>query len=227
MPRTRIKICGITRPEDAAAAAWLGADAIGMVFYPPASRNISLERARKILSVLPPFVTPVGIFVDEDPQEILDLTAQLNLRHIQLNGNESPDLVAELRGLRIIKATRVVRGEFEKTLREWRDAVQSLELTNLAGIVLETGGTKASGGTGVPNDWTTVREAKRAGAFEGLPAVIAAGGLTADTVGPIVRDIRPFAVDVSSGVESSLGVKSEEKIAAFIRAVQAVDREEA
>src|SRR5207247_2122618 len=83
MSRTRIKICGITHPEDAAAAARHGADAIGMVFYPAAPRNISAERARAILRVLPPFVTPVGLFVNEEPQAILDLTAALNLRHVQ------------------------------------------------------------------------------------------------------------------------------------------------
>src|SRR5438132_9637994 len=103
MSRTRIKICGITRPEDAAAVARFGADAIGMVFYPAAPRNISAERARAILRVFPPFVTPVGLFVNEEPQTILDLTAELNLRHVQLHGEETPETITELAGLRVIK----------------------------------------------------------------------------------------------------------------------------
>src|SRR5438045_1058288 len=91
MGRTRIKICGVMRVEDALAAARFGADAIGMVFYKSAKRNISTERAREIMAALPPFVTPVGLFVDDPPQEILDRAAELNLRHIQLQGDESPD----------------------------------------------------------------------------------------------------------------------------------------
>src|SRR2546423_13316644 len=103
MSRTRIKICGITRPEDAAAAAQHGADAIGMVFYPAAPRNISAERARAILRVLPPFVTPVGLFVNEEPQTILDLTAELNLRHVQLHGEEWPVTIIELAGVPVLQ----------------------------------------------------------------------------------------------------------------------------
>src|SRR5438876_212750 len=109
MPRTRVKICGVMRPEDAAAAARLGADAIGMVFYPRAKRCINVKLARAILGALPPFVTPVGLFVDELPQKILDTAAELNLRHVQLHGAEGPDEIAELPGLRVIKAIRVQR----------------------------------------------------------------------------------------------------------------------
>src|SRR3954470_23878577 len=138
MKRTRIKICGVTRPEDAVIAARAGADAIGMIFYPPAPRNISPERPRAILGALPPFVTPVGLFVDETPEAILDLAAQLNLRHVQLNGDASAHVVEERRGLRVIKAVRVVRGDFSLTLRRCREAMAAHELTNLAGIVLET-----------------------------------------------------------------------------------------
>src|SRR5438067_1641236 len=120
MPRTRVKICGVMSPEDALTAARLGADAIGMVIYPQAKRCISPERARQILRVLPPFITPVGLFVDEPPQNILDTAAALNLRHVQLHGDESPDEVAELAGLTVIKAIRVARETISAELSKWR-----------------------------------------------------------------------------------------------------------
>jgi phosphoribosylanthranilate isomerase len=112
---------------------------------------------------------------------------------------------------------------FGQTLARWRDAITALGLTNLKGLVLETAGTGQAGGTGVANDWQTVREHQANGGFAGLPSVIAAGGLRPETVGAVVRDVRPFAVDVSSGVEESLGRKSPEKIAAFIAAVRQAD----
>jgi phosphoribosylanthranilate isomerase len=123
----------------------------------------------------------------------------------------------------VIKAVRVERGRFVQTLDTWREAIRSVPLTNLAGFVLETPNTAAPGGTGVPNDWETVVEAQRAGASEGLPALIAAGGLAPESVGAVVRAIRPYAVDVSSGVEETRGRKSEEKVRAFVQAVREVD----
>lgn len=224
MHRTRVKICGITRPEDAAAAAAAGADAIGMVFYAPAPRNISIERAKKILAVLPPFVSAVGLFVDAPSDEIRRVAEQLHLRHIQLHGHEPPVRVAELRGLCVIKAMRV-DARFGETLAAWRRASAELNLTNLSGIVLETGNTPEAGGTGATNDWAAVQRQRNAGGFEGLPPLIAAGGLTPATVGDVVRTLRPWAVDVSSGVESSKGSKSSEKIQQFIRAVHEADAE--
>src|SRR4051795_10716213 len=102
MHRTRIKICGVTRVEDALAAARAGADAIGVVFHPPAPRFVPVERVKEILAVLPPFIMPVGVFVDADPREILDFAAQLRLRAVQLNGHEPPEEIAALRGLSVI-----------------------------------------------------------------------------------------------------------------------------
>src|SRR5205814_1953698 len=106
VPRTRVKVCGVTRVEDALAAARAGADAVGLVFYEKAKRCITHVRAREILRELPPFVTPVALFCDDPPQRILDVAAELNLRHVQLQGEESADEVAELSGLRVIKAIR-------------------------------------------------------------------------------------------------------------------------
>ena len=218
MSRVRVKICGITRPEDAAMAAAAGADAIGMIFYPSAPRNISIDAAREILKVLPPFIMPVGVFVDCPAAEILDTTAQLFLRTVQLNGQETADDVADLEGLAVIKSVRVSREGLRGELTLWKAPPP-----NLIGLVMEPAGTGHAGGSGVANDWSTVAAAIEAGAFKNLPPIIAAGGLKPDSVAAVIRQIHPYAVDVSSGVEESLGVKSHEKIERFIREVRAAE----
>lgn len=209
--------------EDALAAARAGADAIGMVFHPPAPRNIGKQRASEILAALPPFVTPVGLFVDLESGGIREIARELGLRHLQLHGHETPEYVAELREFFIIKAVRVNPADFGPTLETWRKAVVTLRLTHLQGLVLETAG--ASGGSGAANDWETIRRHRQRGDFVGLPHLVAAGGLTPETVGQVVRDLRPWAVDVSSGVESSPGHKSPQKIEAFVRAVRLAEQE--
>jgi phosphoribosylanthranilate isomerase len=221
--RTRIKICGVCRPEDAVLAARAGADAIGIVFHEPSRRNVSLPRAREILAALPPFVSPVGLFVDAEFDTVVDTADELGLRYVQLHGAEEPEYVDGLKPLTVIKAVRVSREDMIDELDAWREMNDCLHLTNLAGFVLETAGTAAPGGTGVANDWEAVRDAQRAGAFNRLPPIIAAGGLRHETVGDVVRTVRPFAVDVSSGVEEALGVKSEAKVRAFVDAVRAAD----
>lgn len=217
--RTRIKICGITRPADAALAAQAGADTIGMVFYPPARRNVSLPTARQIVAAIPPFVTPVALFVDASIQHIREIAAELNLSHIQLHGSETPEFVAQLDGFCVIKAIRTDRAQLATELDRWRQA----QLPQLRGITLETANTQQAGGTGVANDWTFIESAHRDGLFDGLPCLILAGGLTPQTVGDVVRRIRPYAVDVSSGVEDLPGQKSKTRIEAFIRAVREAD----
>src|SRR5262249_51409147 len=127
---------------------------------------------------------------------------------------------AELTGLRVIKAIRVDREKIAAELAKWRRR----KLDQFAGIVLETANTGLHGGSGVANDWGLVKELQSSDQFEGLPPIIAAGGLAAENVGAVVRAIRPFSVDVSSGVESEFGKKSEEKIAAFINAVTTSER---
>lgn len=220
MHRTRIKICGIGHVEDALAAARAGADAIGLVFHPPAPRNVNPQRAAEILATLPPFVTPVGLFVDLPVKHVWDAARSLNLRHIQLHGDETPEQVADLREYTVIKALRVDPDTFGQELEKWRDAIVRLNLTHLQGFVLETAG--AAGGSGKPNNWDVVALHRKRGDFVGLPHIIAAGGLTPDSVADVVRAIRPWAVDVSSGVESTPGKKSAEKMNAFVQAVQGV-----
>jgi phosphoribosylanthranilate isomerase len=203
-----------------------GADAIGMVFYPSAKRCISVEHAKEILAVLPPFVTPVGLFVDSSADDIRDIARELHLRHLQLHGNESPAKVAELREFSIIKAIRV-DSNFGNELSTWSKAIPTLRLPHLRGLVLETGGTKQAGGTGIENDWDLIRKHQDDGNFSGLPPLIAAGGLNPQNVTKVVEMLRPWAVDVSSGVEELFGVKSKSKIAAFTEAVHLADTKRA
>jgi phosphoribosylanthranilate isomerase len=216
MHRTRIKICGVMRPDDASLAAAAGADAVGMIFHPPAKRNITIERAIQIVAALPPFVTPVGVFADATPAQIIDIAGAVTLRTVQLNGNETPDDVAALSRLRVIKAIRVSREGLKNELAPWRAAAPR----NLIGLVMEPAGTGVAGGSGVANDWTTIATEIAAGTFDLLPPIIAAGGLTPETVADVVKMIHPWAVDVSSGVEAALGEKSPEKISAFVTAVR-------
>lgn len=212
------------RPEDAAAAARAGADAIGLVFYATAGRRVSVDRAREIVAALPPFVTPVGLFVDSAAGEVADVAKHLGLRHVQLHGREAPQDVEALRDFTVLKAIRVARDQLAQTLQTWRTAIRELSLTNLAALLLETAGTAQAGGTGVENDWETIAAAREAGAFDGLPPLVAAGGLTPANVADVVRRLRPWAVDVSSGVEESRGVKSVGKMKAFVHAVQDADQ---
>ncbi len=218
MRRTRIKFCGVTRPADAVAAAEAGADAIGLIFYPRSDRAVSIDPAREIVAALPPFVTPVGLFVNAPASEVIDVAGRLGLRTVQLHGDESPEVVASLPGLRVIKAVRADRAGLSSALARWRGVP-------LAGLLLETAHGTEPGGTGIANDWTALRAARESGLFEGLPPLIAAGGLTVESVGEVVRQLRPFAVDVSTGIERVRGFKSPGKMDAFADAVREADRE--
>jgi phosphoribosylanthranilate isomerase len=216
--RTRIKFCGITRPEDAAAAAAAGADAIGLIFYGRSARAVSVDRAREILTALPPFVTPVGLFVNATPGEVSDIARALGLHAVQLHGDESPQAVSALPGLSVIKAVKADRANLAAAVDRWRGV-------RLSGLLLETADGPEPGGTGIANDWAGLLAAQGAGLFKGLPPLIAAGGLTPKSVGAVVRQLRPFAVDVSSGIEQSKGVKSFDRMTAFAAAVRAADAE--
>ncbi len=220
MPRTRVKICGICRPEDAAVAGRLGADAIGIVRAEEAARYVTIENARRIAAVLPAFATPVLLYVDASPDQILsDLAALGRPAMVQLNGGESAMFIRDLEGALVLKSLRA-----DEDLQDNLTGLAGLMLPNLAGVVLESPG--QIGGSGLGNDWELIRSLKDAGAFNGAPPLIAAGGLSPANVGQVVRSIRPFAVDVSSGVDESKDnkrEKSESKIAAFIAAVREAD----
>ncbi len=207
---------------DARMAAEAGADAIGMIFHPPARRCIDINIARRIVAALPPFVTPVGVFVDADEHTVMETSEAAGFMVAQLNGMETPQQVRQLRreGLRILKSIRV-DGDFEKNVQLWRHF--SADADALCGIVLETAVLGAAGGSGIANDWPRIRKLQADGALAGLPPIVAAGGLSPGTVTEVIATIRPWAVDVSSGVESAVGRKSREKVVRFIEAARTAD----
>ena len=198
-------------------AAACGADAVGLILHPASPRNVSIETASRIVSALPPFVTPVGLFVNSTAEQILEVSGRLGLRCIQLHGDESPELVAALGNLFVLKAIRAVKGTLSRSLQLFRGS------PNLRGIVLETGGTPVPGGTGITNDWALIRASIAAGDFAGMPPIIAAGGLNPGNVEGVIGSIHPWAVDVSSGVETKRGEKSEALVREFIGAVRRAD----
>lgn len=204
MTVVRSKICGITRIEDALAVVEAGADAIGLVFYGKSPRAVSVEQAAAILHALPPFVTTVGLFVDMPRDELLQLLQRLPLDLLQFHGDESP-ADCEGYGRPYIKALRVRSGE---------DVTAAMApYTGARGILLDTFVEGVPGGTGASFDWSLVPE-------DAAKPIILAGGLDAGNVATAIRQVRPYAVDVSGGVEASKGIKDADKIRAFVRAVR-------
>jgi len=208
----RIKICGITRPQDGVAAAEAGVDAIGLVFA-SSPRRVTQAKAREIIREVPPFVSVVGVFVDTPAATILRLSNLLNLDYVQLHGEEDVRMIRALRSLRIIKALRVRDRTFVDQIRRYADI-------GVCAILLDAFSPKARGGSGERFDWSLVADARRAGALKNAPPIILAGGLSATNVREAIGRVRPWAVDVSSGAESSPGVKSVRKIERFIAAVR-------
>jgi phosphoribosylanthranilate isomerase len=205
--RTRVKICGITRAEDARAAADLGADAIGLVFYAASPRSVGAEQARAIAAAVPPFVTIVGLFVNPAQEQVEAALRACSLGLLQFHGDEAPDFCSRF-GLPYVKAARV---------RADADLVQSMSPYQAArGWLLDAYHEQLYGGTGEAFDWKLIpRDLAR--------PVILSGGLTPENVGAAVRLVRPWAVDVSSGVETAKGIKDAAKIAAFISGVKNAD----
>jgi len=213
MPRTRIKICGITRRQDALAAAHAGADAIGVVLHANSKRRITLDQAHEILGGLPPFVSAIGLFVDAPPELIREAAAKLPLTAVQLHGRESAQMVAALTPLNVIKVIHVNANTLGDELRQWKES----RLPNLSGLLLDTA---AGGGSGIANDFDAIESRLSQINRADCPPIILAGGLTPLTVGQIIRRLRPWAVDVSSGVETRPGEKSAALIHEFVAAVR-------
>lgn len=204
MSNVRSKICGITRIEDALAAAEAGADAIGFVFYAKSPRAVDVRQARAIIAELPPFVTTVGLFVNASRCELNEILEVVPLDLLQFHGDEAP---ADCEGYHRpwIKALRVRPGDdLEAACQHYAGA---------RGILLDTYVAGVPGGTGEAFDWSLVpaRLSK---------PIILAGGLSADNVGQAIAQVRPYAVDVSGGVEQAKGIKDAAKIEAFMRAVK-------
>jgi phosphoribosylanthranilate isomerase len=213
--RVRVKICGITRPEWALAAAEAGADAIGLVFA-ESPRRVSQFEAARIVAALPPWVTPVGVFVDEPPVRVQSIAASVGLTTVQLHGDETPDAPAKLAPLKVVKAFRIGSQDDVDTALEWNiRAEQSGRYPDMlmADARVPNG---PQGGTGQKVDWSLALEM----AMYRSGGIILAGGLTPENVGEAVTAVRPWGVDVSSGVEIEPGVKDPEKIRAFVEAVR-------
>ena len=204
MTAVRVKICGITRVEDALAAAAAGADAIGLVFYAKSPRAVDIEQARVILAALPPFVTTVGLFVDAERSELERILASVPLDLLQFHGDESVQQ-CEAFGRPYIKALRVKAGD--------DIAAQVARYPSAQGILLDAYVEGVPGGTGEAFDWSLIPQALS-------KPLILAGGLRPDNVAEAVSRVRPYAVDVSGGVEANKGVKDVEKVGAFIRAAR-------
>jgi len=197
---TKVKICGITSLEDALTAVEAGADALGFVFYAASARHIYPEQAVEIIRNIPPFVQTVGLFVNEE-HAIVNATAdQCGLDIIQLHGEESPRYCSSIRR-RVIKALRVKDISVLDALQQYR----------VSGYLLDTWSPLAHGGTGQTFNWAIAAEAVQKG-----HRIILAGGLTPDNVAESIREVQPFGVDVSSGVESAPGSKDAAKIRRFV-----------
>ncbi len=210
---TRTKICGITRVEDGLAAAHAGADAIGMVFYARSPRNVALPRAAEIAAALPPFVTRVALFVNPGVDEVESVLRQVHPDVLQFHGEESPEFCRYF-GVPYLKAARVKAGV---------DLLQfAVRYADAQGLLLDAWSEAAHGGTGARFDWTLIPL--------DLPRpVVLAGGLSAANVGEAIRAVKPWAVDVSSGVEAEeegkllKGIKDAARIAAFMKEVRNAD----
>jgi len=200
--RTRVKICGITRVEDALTAVRLGVDALGLVFYPPSPRALTAEQAQIIMAALPPFVTTVGLFVNAEEATIRALLRQVPLDLLQFHGDESAADCSRY-GRPYIKALRMQDGrDIEAQARQYPTA---------AGILLDSYQPGLPGGTGETFDWTRIPALEQ--------ALILAGGLNPANVRTAIQTVCPYAVDVSGGVEAEKGIKDGQKIAAFINEV--------
>ncbi|MGZ8226704.1 MAG: phosphoribosylanthranilate isomerase [Methylococcaceae bacterium] len=206
--RTRVKICGFTRVEDAVYAARSGVDAIGLVFYPPSPRHVEIEQAVKIVNALPAFTSVVALFVDEQEARIHEVIEQVAIDCLQFHGDETAEQ-CRLYNKRYIKALRMQDGiDCSALAQEYHDAT---------GLLLDAYHPGAKGGTGSRFNWDLIPKQCD------LP-IILAGGLDVDNARRAVQTVRPYALDVSSGVEAGKGIKDAQKMAAFIREVNEGDR---
>lgn len=201
---TRVKICGITDPEDALAAVAAGVDALGFVFYRESPRHIFPEEAARIIAQLPPFVQAVGLFVNEKPATVNEIADLCRLDLVQLHGDEPADYCPLIRR-RVLKAFRV------RSLT----CLEPMAAYHTAGFLLDAYSPSCYGGSGTTFNWEIARET-----VNRHQRIVLAGGLTPDNVAAAVRQVRPWGVDVSSGVESSPGKKDHQKVREFIRAAK-------
>ncbi|MEX0677155.1 MAG: phosphoribosylanthranilate isomerase [Pirellulales bacterium] len=215
----RVKICGITRLEDARVAADAGADAIGLNFYALSPRCCPLEPAREIAQSLPRHVCKVGVFVNASADEIHRTAESVPLDLVQLHGDEPPELMREIRPLPIMRAVRV-RDDLSEIGAFLAACHRQAATPRL--LLVDAWGSGQYGGTGATVDWTFLAQNRQH--FRGLPLVLA-GGLTAENVSAAIATVRPWAVDVASGVEIAPGRKSPELVRRFVCAARMAFRE--
>jgi phosphoribosylanthranilate isomerase len=205
----KVKICGITNVEDALAAVEAGADAVGFVFHHASPRRVTADMVKRIVAQLPPFVLPVGVFVNEDVKIVRDWMDDCGLAVAQLHGDEAT-AYCDLLGRPVLKAIRLKDRGSLLALAEYKGR------SRVRGFVLDAFSTVSYGGTGQVTDWALAAEAARSA------PVILAGGLTPENVAEAIRRVKPYGVDVSSGVESDPGKKDHAKMRAFINAAKLV-----
>ena len=205
--RTRIKICGLKEPEHARIAAEAGADAIGLVFYDESPRYVQIEQARKVAQAVPPYVMAVGLFVNAKAAAVAQIMASVPLDLLQFQGDETPEFCSQF-GRPWVRAVRMEKGT---------DLVEySSRFSGAKALLVDAHVPGQRGGTGQVFDWKTLPR-------EHPVPLILSGGLTSENVGRAIREVRPWAVDVSSGVEAGRGVKDPAKIVEFIRSVRRED----
>ncbi|MDP1933175.1 MAG: phosphoribosylanthranilate isomerase [Gammaproteobacteria bacterium] len=209
MQRTRVKICGLTSAQDALKAAELGADAIGLVFYSKSTRAVTPGQAVQICSTLPALVSVVGLFVNPSEAEVETTLKHVHLDCLQFHGDESAAFCGSF-GIPYMKAIRV---------RPDLDVIRKIsEYSNASAILLDSYDKNSAGGTGIAFDWQIAQRCVQ----EAGVKIVLAGGLSADNVAEAIRLVGPYAVDVSSGVESAPGLKSAERMSAFFNEVYSV-----
>lgn len=217
MHRTRIKICGLTRVEDVQAVVAAGADAIGFVFYPPSPRYVTPERAAELIAAVPPFVSCTGLFVNASPAEVAATCRIAPLSLVQLHGDESVAdsvAIAEACGRQFLRVFRVKPDTAPADLLEYEQLCRTASPL-FSSLLLDTY-VDAYGGAGKVFDWSLIPK-------ELAPRVVLSGGLSVLSATDAVVRVRPYAVDISSGVEASRGIKDARKIADFVAAVRAAD----
>jgi phosphoribosylanthranilate isomerase len=219
LQRIRVKIEGLRDPATAMRIAQMGADAIGVVFA-ESPRWVSPEQARAIVDILPPWVATVGVFVNAQADTINRVVERTRIGYVQLHGEEPPEIVSQIQ-CPCIKAFRIRDESWLEQVHAWLGACEMR--SNLAGVLLDAFNPKAHGGTGERFNWDWVSDARAAGAMKGVDPIILAGGLDDRCVGQAIDLVRPWAVDVASGVESSPGIKDLKKVERFIRATREGD----
>lgn len=217
--RTRIKLCGLTQPADVDHAVALGADAIGLVFYPPSPRYVATERAAELARRADPFVTVTGLFVNASADDIARVLDQVPLTLLQFHGDEPPELCAEIAGKVGLPWLRALRVQPGTDLVEFADRFAAAQ-----GLLLDAF-VEGYGGGGHVFDWTLIppQWLSHSASPSVAPRLVLSGGLSAQNVAGAIERVRPYAVDVSSGIEAARGVKDHARMTAFVRAVREAD----